>query len=317
MVELLSPAGNKENLITAIKYGANAVYLGLKDFSARKAGENFDDETLKWSVAYAKTFNVKVYVAVNTIIKDSELVNFISSIINAYNLGVDAFILQDIFLGKVIKHYLPNAELHLSTQAGVCNEYGAKLALKYGFSRVILARETTLEDIAKISKIIETEVFVQGALCSSFSGHCYFSSLVGGMSGNRGNCKQPCRKLYKILGNNTEEKGYSISLADLCLKDKLSTLIKAGVKSFKIEGRLRSKEYVASSTGLYRSILDGKERVDLYKALKTTFNRGDYTEGLAFLQKDNFISNKIQSNKGLKVGIVGKVIGDSILFKDY
>ncbi len=317
MVELLSPAGNKDNLITAIKHGANAVYLGLKDFSARKPCANFDFDELKWSVAYAKTFNVKVYLTVNTIIKDEELVDFVNSVIKAYNLGVDAFILQDMFLGKVIKKYLPNAELHLSTQAGVCNVLGAEIAKEYGFSRVILARETKLEDIKEICKIIDTEVFVQGALCSSFSGHCYFSSVVGGNSGNRGNCKQPCRKKYSILGNNTKITGYSISLSDLCLSDKIDYLINLGIKSFKIEGRLRSREYVAFATGYYRSIIDKKERHDLKKGLITTFNRGDYTEGLAFSQKSNFISRDIQSNKGLKVGVVGKIVNDTLYFKDY
>ena len=299
MVELLAPAGNKENLITAIKHGANAVYLGLKDFSARKPCENFDFDELKWSVAYAKTFNVKVYLTVNTIIKDNELVDFINSIIKAYNLGVDAFILQDMFLGKVIKHYLKNAELHLSTQAGVCNVYGAKLAKKYGFSRVILARETKLEDIKEICKIIDTEVFIQGALCSSFSGHCYFSSIVGGNSGNRGNCKQPCRKKYSISGNNLTKTGYSISLSDLCLSKRVEFLQSIGVKSFKIEGRLRSREYVAFATGYYRSVLDKKERLDYLKGLITTFNRGDYTEGLAFLQKGDYL---ISCSKLSKIG---------------
>ena len=258
-----------------------------------------------------------MYLTVNTIIKDNELVDFINGIIKAYNLGVDAFILQDMFLGKVIKKYLPDAELHLSTQAGVCNVYGAKLAKNYGFSRVILARETKLEDIKQICKIIDTEVFIQGALCSSFSGHCYFSSIVGGNSGNRGNCKQPCRKKYSISGNNYKKTGYSISLSDLCLSKRVELLENIGVKSFKIEGRLRSKEYVAFSTGYYRSILDKKERLDYLKGLITTFNRGDYTEGLAFLQKSDFISSDIQSNKGLKVGVVGKIVNDTILFKDY
>ncbi len=317
MVELLSPAGNKENFITAIKFGANAVYLGLKDFSARKPCENFDFDELKYCLAYAKTFNVKVYVTVNTLIKDEELEDFINSVIKAYNLGVDAFILQDMFLSKVILKYLPDAELHLSTQGGVCNVYGANLAKEYGFKRVILARETKLEDICNISKIIETEVFIQGALCSSFSGHCYFSSIIGGNSGNRGNCKQPCRKLYRLNDNNFTQNGYLISLSDLCLNKKLEILKNAGVKSFKIEGRLRSKEYVAFATGYYRSVLDGKERLDLLKGLTSTFNRGDYTEGLAFGQKDGFLSTDIQSNKGLKVGVVGKIVGDTLYFKDY
>ena len=199
MVEILAPVGNLNNLISAINAGADAVYLGLKDFSARKSADNFDFEELKYAVAYAKTFNVKVYLTVNTLVKESELNDFLSAINTAYSCGVDAFILQDIFLGKFIKDIMPNAVLHLSTQAGVCNVFGAKLAKRYGFSRVILARETKLNDIEEICKIIETEVFIQGALCTSLSGHCYFSSFIGGNSGNRGYCKQPCSMVRRIL----------------------------------------------------------------------------------------------------------------------
>ena len=241
MCEILAPAGNKQNLITAISAGANAVYLGLKDFSARKTAQNFSFEELKYACAYANTFNCKVYVTVNTLIKDCEINNFLEAINNAYSCGVDAFILQDLFLGKLIKEKMPNVTLHLSTQAGVCNEFGAKQALDYGFSRVILARETKISDIEKICKIIETEVFVHGALCTSFSGHCYFSSFIGGNSGNRGLCKQPCRKKYKyVVNGKTVKDGYVLSLADLCSVNDVVLLKNLGVKSFKIEGRLRS-----------------------------------------------------------------------------
>ena len=140
MIEILAPVGNKENLIVAVNSGADAVYLGLKDFSARKSADNFDFDDLKYAVSYAKTFGVKVYLTVNTLIKDSEIDDFLSAINKAYSLGVDAFILQDIFLGKYIKKIMPNVCLHLSTQAGICNEYGAKLAKNYGFSRVIPIR---------------------------------------------------------------------------------------------------------------------------------------------------------------------------------
>lgn len=318
-MEILAPAGNKQNLIQAVSSGANAVYLGLKNFSARSSAENFDFNDLKYAVAYAKTFNVKVYVTVNTLIKQNELSDFLNSVKQAYSFGVDAFILQDIFLGKLLKSYIPDICLHLSTQAGVCNEYGAIMAKEYGFSRVILARETKLNDIKKIADIIETEVFVQGALCTSFSGHCYFSSFIGGNSGNRGACKQPCRKLYTYQLDNGEvlNKGFTLSLADLCLSNKLSVLKDIGVKSIKIEGRMRSEEYVAASVQYYKSVLDGKPRIDLFKALKTIYNRGDYTEGLAFNQQADFISDKIQNNKGLKVGEVGKIYGDKFLFKNF
>jgi putative protease len=200
-VEILAPAGNAECFKAAVYAGANAIYIGLNEFSARKSAENFSIDNLEQYVSFAHLFDVKVYVAVNTLVKNSELPLFFEVISKAYEKGVDAFILQDMFLGKYIKEVLPEICLHLSTQAGVCNELGAVLAKEYGFDRVILARETRIEDMEKIAKIIETEAFVQGALCSSFSGHCYMSSFAGGMSGNRGFCKQPCRKKYVYSGN--------------------------------------------------------------------------------------------------------------------
>lgn len=315
MVEILAPVGNLNNLISAINAGADAVYLGLKDFSARKSADNFDFEELKYAVAYAKTFNVKVYLTVNTLVKESEINDFLSAINTAYSCGVDAFILQDIFLGKFIKDIMPNAVLHLSTQAGVCNVFGAKLAKRYGFSRVILARETKLCDIEEICKIIETEVFIQGALCTSLSGHCYFSSFIGGNSGNRGYCKQPCRKEYKyVVNGKTVKEGYLLSLSDLCVGENISLLKQIGVKSFKIEGRMRSKEYVASAIAYYKELLNGNNDQKLLNNLKISFNRGDYTKGLAFSQDRNFISHKVQSNIGLLVGKISKIFKDAIVF---
>lgn len=311
MCEILAPVGNKQNLITAVSAGANAVYLGLKDFSARKTADNFSLEELKYAVAYAKTFNVKVYVTVNTLVKENEINSLLNAINDAYACGVDAFILQDLFLGKLIKEKMPNVTLHLSTQAGVCNEYGAIQAKKYGFSRVILARETKISDIERISKIIETEVFIHGALCTSLSGHCYFSSFIGGNSGNRGFCKQPCRKKYSYVYNGKIIKsGYVLSLADLCSQKDIVTLKDLGVKSFKIEGRLRSAEYVASAILLYKSALNG-ENVSLNN-LKTAYNRGDYTRLLGFGQEKSFISSNIQGHKGLSVGKIIKVVKDVI-----
>lgn len=305
MCEILAPAGSKENLISAINAGADAVYLGLTDFSARKTAENFTLEDLEYYISYAKNFNVKVYVTVNTLIKEKEISKFLNAVNIAYSMGVDAFILQDVFLGDYLKKLMPEITLHLSTQAGVCNVFGARFAKKHGFSRVILARETTLKDIKEISKIIETEVFIQGALCTCFSGHCYMSSFIGGNSGNRGFCKQPCRKEYSINKNGkTLRKGYLISLSDLSVGDSIKTLIDAGVKSFKIEGRLRSKEYVYSSVRYYKELLNDNFDKDTFNALKVSFNRGDYTKGLAFGQEKNFISDKLQNNLGLYVGLI-------------
>ncbi len=225
------------------------LYLGLSDFSARSSAENFNMAEFKEICDYAHVFGVKAYVALNTVVKDCELEKFFNTAVEAWNCGADALIIQDIFLGKYFKSKCPQIVLHLSTQAGTCNEYGARLAKEYGFDRVIVARETKISDIEKISKIIETEVFVQGALCTCFSGQCYMSSFAGGNSGNRGRCKQPCRKLYSIDRRGFEEEAYRLSLSDLCVGESIKEFICAGVKSFKIEGRMRRQEYVAAAVG--------------------------------------------------------------------
>lgn len=302
---MLSPAGNRESFCAAVDSGANAVYLGLKDFSARKNAGNFTIEELADCVRYAELFDVKVYVAVNTLVKDEEVRPLLRAVGESAAAGVHAFILQDAVLGKKIKALYPELTLHLSTQAGINNRYGAELAKQYGFSRVILARETALQDISEISQIIETEAFIQGALCTSFSGQCYMSSLIGGNSGNRGLCKQPCRKQYAYYENGKRlTEGYSLSLADLSVGREIGKLIEAGVTSFKIEGRLRSAEYVSAATEYYRNILDGKNPEESYRKLRRAFNRGNYTKGLAFGQDSNLISAKTPGHIGETVGTV-------------
>ena len=314
-LELLAPAGCEQNFYGAVNFGADAVYLGLSDFSARKNANNFTLERLPFILAYAHLFNVKVYVAVNTVIKNCELQKYFECIKTAYEYGVDAFIVQDIFLGRKLKTLFPKITLHLSTQAGINNVEGAKQALSYGFSRVILARETSLEEIKKITQIIETEVFVQGALCTCLSGHCYFSSFIGGMSGNRGACRQPCRKLYKYQGKDIKDNmRYALSLSDLAVVTKINKLIDAGVKSFKIEGRMRNFEYVCAACDLYNDLLAGKEISRIkFENLKRTYNRGGYTEGLAFGQTKNFISDKIQNHSGSVIAKVSSVKGRELI----
>ena len=304
MSEILSPAGGKNSAIAAINSGADAIYLGLDKFSARSAAENFDAESLENICKYAHAFGVKVYVALNTLVKDSELNDFIRSAVVAWNAGADALIIQDIFLGKFLKENFPEMRLHLSTQAGVCNVYGARLAKSYGFDRVILARETCLSDIAEISKIIETESFVQGALCTCFSGQCYLSSFAGGNSGNRGKCKQPCRKQYCIDRNGFEDMAYRLSLSDLSVGNKIEEYIAAGVTSFKIEGRMRRPEYVAAAVNYYKNILNGKPAEKSFSDLKRCYNRGNYTKGLAFGQDKSFISSAVQGHIGEFSGII-------------
>lgn len=306
--ELLAPVGCEENFYAAINYGANAVYIGLTDFSARKNAGNFTLEKLPYYIAYAHLFGVKVYVAVNTVIKNDELPHYFDVIDKAYRTGADAFIVQDVFLGRTLKKLFPSICLHLSTQAGINNLDGAKQAVARGFSRVILARETPFEEIKKIAEIVETEVFVQGALCTCFSGHCYFSSFIGGKSGNRGLCRQPCRKLYKYEGKGvSDEMRYALSLSDLSLSKKVDLLITAGVKSFKIEGRMRSFEYVCASCDFYSEILEGRYNRTKAENLFKTYNRGGYTEGLCFGQDKKLISDKIQNHAGLVVGKVSSV----------
>ena len=310
MLEILAPAGNAECAEAAINNGANAIYLGLESFSARQNAGNFDEAALCAVLEKAHFCGVNVYAAMNTLLKENELNSFFEALLFAWNAGVDAIILQDVFLGKLIHERYPEIVLHLSTQAGVCNVYGAKLAKKYGFSRVILARETPLAEIRKITDIIETEVFVQGALCTCFSGQCYFSSFAGGNSGNRGRCKQPCRKTYAYDRNGNVEKTYALSLSDLCVGEDIEKLINVGVTSFKIEGRMRRAEYVAAAVRYYRLLLDKKEgKEKALSDLKRTYNRGNYTQGLAFGQDRRFLSTAIQGHIGEKVGVVKVLSG--------
>ena len=309
MLELLAPAGNAECAKAAINNGANAVYLGFSSFSARQSAGNFDETAFRAIVQKARFCGVKIYVAMNTIVKDGELEDFLKTLLLVWNLGADAIILQDALLGRAIHRRYPEIVLHLSTQAGVCNLAGAKFAKECGFSRVILARETPLSEIARIAEFIETEVFVQGALCTSFSGQCYFSSFAGGNSGNRGRCKQPCRKLYAYNRNGNTEKNYALSLSDLCVGEDIRKLADIGVVSFKIEGRMRRAEYVAAAVRYYRTLLDGTQgKESALSDLKRTYNRGNYTKGLAFGQDKRFLSPAVQGHLGEKVGVV-KVVG--------
>lgn len=312
MCEILAPAGNAACAEAAIGSGADAIYLGYSAFSARAGAENFDSDALKEILLKAHFSGVKVYVAMNTLVKDGETEEFIKTLLSVWNEGADAIILQDLFLGKYLHERYPEIILHLSTQAGVCDEDGAVLAKRFGFSRVILARETPFGQIEKIAKIIETEVFVQGALCTCFSGQCYFSSFAGGNSGNRGRCKQPCRKLYSYDRSGFSEKSYALSLSDLCVGEYVEKFRKIGVFSFKIEGRMRRAEYVAAAVGYYRAILDGaspQTLSDRLSALRRAYNRGNYTKGLAFGQDKRLLSRDVQGHLGEKVGVVKPIDG--------
>ncbi len=308
-VELLAPAGNFEKLKVAISNGADAVYLGIEEFNARANEDNFTLETLKEGIDYAHLFGVKVYLALNILFKDEEMAEALDVAGKALSYGVDAIIVQDIALARLIKLTYPNAVLHASTQMGCSNLESAKFLKSLGFSRIVLARETGLEDIKLIKNNldIEIEYFVQGALCVSYSGNCYLCALLADASGNRGKCKQYCRLQSKLNGNGLNKSGYLLSTKDICMLKKLKDLAEAGVDSLKIEGRARRSAYVGRATRVYRKALDNDFKFDNddILSLKKVFNRGDYSEG--YLAGEKMIYDKAQNHIGIEIGYVERI----------
>ncbi len=274
MYEILSPAGNMETLTSAVQNGADAVYLGMSDFSARAGADNFDKNTLPQALDLCHSAGVKVYVTLNTLIKDSEIPQMREMIVYLAQNGVDGVIVQDMATALLVRKTAPEMPLHASTQMCIYSLEGARALEKLGFCRVVLARELSLEEITHIAKNthLEIEVFVHGALCMCYSGHCYFSAVVGRNSGNRGRCAQPCRLPY--------QNGYPLSLKDLCLIDHMDALKKAGVTSFKIEGRLKSAAYVAGVTAAFADALRGNAPSEQTMThLKDLFSRDGFTDG--------------------------------------
>lgn len=305
--EILAPAGSPAALQSAVVNGADAVYLGLSAFSARAGAENFNTGNLREWTEYAHLFGVKVYVAVNTLIKQSEMKEALTSIRYASECGADAFIVQDLGLVREIRRTMPDVTLHASTQMGIHNLEGALWAEGIGFTRVVLSRETPLPEIRRIRSgtKLELEYFVHGALCVAFSGNCYISSGIAGLSGNRGRCLQLCRKKYRAVCDGRAAEGFLLSPADLCMADRLAELAAAGVCSFKIEGRLRRKEYVGETVRIYKKALSGQIDETDRDALKLLFNRGDYRDG--YLSGKDVIYPLVQSHIGLPVGTVAAV----------
>jgi collagenase-like PrtC family protease len=292
-VELLLPAGDESCLRAAVNNGADAVYLGLNRFNARMPADNFSEKNISSAIDYCHKRNVRVYVALNTLIKNDELAEYFRLINVAYAAGADAVLIQDLCFIPLIKQNFPDLAIHLSTQATTVNSY----SIPENIDRVILARELSFEEIASISRKYKTEVFVHGALCFSYSGQCLFSSLVGGRSGNRGLCAQPCRLKY----NNK----YLLSTMDLCLLPKIPELINAGVAAFKVEGRMRSPLYVATVARIYRKYIDayyaGTFSIDEKDIddLKLVFNR-EFTTGFGF--SDNVVDSRKPMNRGIFLG---------------
>lgn len=274
-IELLAPAGDLESVRTAVIAGANAVYLGAKQFSARQNATNFQDDELTEVVSYCHIRGVKVYLALNTLVFDSQLNEIVETIKNACSISVDALIVQDLGVVSIIKEICPTMPIHASTQMAVHTKKGAQLLCAYGIKRVVLARELTLKEIEDIASNvdIEVEVFVHGALCMSLSGQCYISGMIGGRSGNRGSCAGTCRMPFTPTDKKEE---YALSLKDNCQAEQIQRLIEAGVTSLKIEGRMKRHEYVAAATNTYRKAIDGEE-YDL-ETLQAVFSRDGFTD---------------------------------------
>ncbi len=323
MCELLAPVGNFECLKAAVQNGADAVYFGSSSFSARAFANNFDNNELVKAIEYAKLRGVKTHLTLNTLLKNSELKDALLLAKYAYESGIDALIVQDLGLIYLLQKELPDLPLHASTQMTIHNLEGVLELQKMGFQRVVLSRELSMHEIDYICKNsdIEIECFVHGALCISYSGQCLFSSLVGGRSGNRGKCAQSCRLPYYLLENDKKiDNGYLLSTRDLCSLQYLPQLISAGVKSFKIEGRMKSPEYVAIVTKIYRKYIDlaneciESNNLENYiidskdiKDLMQVFNRGGFSNGhIDNSANKNLIFKEKPNNMGLFLGIVEK-----------
>ena len=267
--ELLSPAGNAACALAAFDAGADAVYAGLSKFNARERGDNFTTDLLRSTVDYAHKNGKKVYLTLNTLIKECELPELLEMLDCVSDIAPDGVLVQDMGVLRIAREYFPHLELHGSTQMGIHNSSGMAVAEKLGLSRVVLERQITLEELAAIRKRtkLELEVFIHGALCCSLSGSCLFSSYLGGWSGNRGKCKQPCRRRYYSKNGN----GFFFSPQDLCAAELIPQLRKIGVDSLKIEGRLRQPDYVQNTVKAYRLILDTPD-ADFPEALSEARN---------------------------------------------
>ncbi|CDZ75082.1 Peptidase, U32 family [Peptoniphilus sp. ING2-D1G] len=308
-IEILAPAGSFESLEAAICAGANSIYLGGKNFSARASANNFDNEELIRAVKYAHLRNVKIFVVVNILLDDKEIEEALKFCEFLYNIDVDAVILQDLGFSALVKKFIPDLEIHASTQMAVNNLHGAITLKNLGFKRIVLARETEMEDVIAIRENtdLEIEMFIHGALCVSFSGECLMSSMIGGRSGNRGNCAQPCRKSYKVLDKNFKDlgkKGYLISPMDLNSLNNIDKIIELGVDSMKIEGRLKRPEYVYQVVSSYRKAIEHTLCKEDIENTRQIFNRG-FTQGLPFGDFGNsFVSKERPDNRGVLIGEV-------------
>lgn len=313
-VELLSPAGDLEKLKIAVLNGADAVYMAGKKFGARAFSKNFEEDEIIEAIKFCHLYGVKLYVTINTIIYDNEVEEFINYVDFLHQNNVDAVIIQDLGMADLIHKTFPNLQMHASTQMNVHNINALKHLKELGFTRVVLAREVSLDEIKKMKQEvdIELEVFIHGALCISCSGQCYYSYFEAGRSGNRGACAQLCRQPYSLYKGNKKielEDKYLLSPKDLCTVQNLNDLIEAGIDSFKIEGRMKSKEYVGLVTRVYRNKIDYDKVTDKdIINMKKVFNR-EYTLGNLYNKKGKeFINGYKPNHMGI---LLGKVIDSS------
>ena len=317
--ELLAPAGSLEILKGVIESGADAVYVGGSMFGARAYANNFTEEELLEAIDFAHLRGVKVYLTVNTLIKNSEFSKLYDYLLVYYKRGLDAVIVQDIGVVKAIHEYFPSMEIHTSTQMTVTGADGVRFLSQFGVTRVVMAREVSLAEMKRIHEEtgMELEAFVHGALCYSYSGQCLFSSILGGRSGNRGRCAQPCRLPYTVEGKKDE---YILSLKDMCGIKALDKLHDAGVYSLKIEGRMKQLEYACGVVKYYRSYIDSKKPVSDadYDRIKALGNRCGFTDRYYFdhngsdmvtYVKPNFVSNAAEpSPEKRKLSIEGELV---------
>ena len=320
-MELLAPVGDLKSFYAAVYNGADAVYLGLQNFNARMKADNFNVDNIAEIVEFAHIYHVKVYVTINILIQDSEVDEFLATVRACVRAKVDAFIIQDLGMAQLLLAQFPNIVLHASTQMGIHNLAGAKVLEQLGFKRVVLARETKLEDIKliKTHTKLEIEYFAQGALCVAFSGNCYLSSIKNGNSGNRGKCLQLCRLPYQVYdGERMLGAGYYLSAKDLCLMKRLPELAEAGVDCLKIEGRLKRASYVAQVTRSYRQALDNFKALDISKekaCISELFSRGEFNEDAYLEHNFKIINPQVCNHQGKLIGVVLETVKFKTIYK--
>lgn len=318
-MKIVAPAGNMERFYAAIKAGAKEIYMGLKGFGARRNAENFTLDEYKEALDYAHKRGAKIFLTLNTIMSEKEMEFLYPNLKALYEHGLDAVIVQDLGYFRYMKENFPDMEYHGSTQMTIGNHYEAEYLRKIGFSRVVLPREMTFEEIKKIRENtkIELEIFVSGALCICYSGNCYLSSFIGSRSGNRGMCAQPCRKLYK---DSDEKNGYMLSPKDqLYGYQEIKKLKDIGVDSIKVEGRMKDPNYVFTTVSYYKNLID---EVDIEEKTSEIFNRG-YSKGYFYGNDKNIMNREYSFNLGKNIGVLnGKrlklsdkvVLGDGITY---